>query len=63
MAEIESAQTLNAVSRDKTSASVRQAATQEKGPGNEVGQADVPKNFKPICSSTIKKKIVSVRQP
>ena len=48
MAEIDSAPTLNAVSRGKKSASVRQAATQEKGPMNEVGRADVPTNLNPI---------------
>ena len=36
---------LNAVSRDKKSTSVRQAATQGKGPGNEAGR---PENVNPF---------------
>ena len=39
---------------------MRQAATQGKGPGNEVGQANVPTNFKRFDPD---KKSVSVRQP
>ena len=51
---------LNAVSRDRKSTRVRQAATQGKGPGNEAGRPDVPKiltHFDPG------KKSASVRQP
>ena len=51
---------LNAVSRDRKSTRVRQAATQEKGPGNEAGRPDVPKMLTHFDPG---KKSASVRQP